>query len=828
MPSPNSLPGASPAFFHRAKSIFLRGRATEPTCQAGFRGDFTIDDAASPVSIKLSAATVYRLFLNGHYVMTGPARAAHGMARVDTVNLQPYIVPGINRIAIEVVGYNFATYSETGDSSFLIAEVTAGENVLLATDANWAGVALSQRRRNVERFSHARCANELYDLDTRFFDWRTAPLETFASDMVQLLPQSPRFLPRDVVLPDVSLQTNPTLIGISDAIVDETIEVPPFSWFETPEYLKKLKAEHAERPAVQCYQMRLEPFAGEIELADRSAMRLSKLQQSAELDFDFGEMASGMVGIDFECDRPITIDLIHADRLLPNGRPDPRSCGCNSTLRLHARPGRYRFEAIDPNSFRYVGVLLRNAQAVTIHQVYRRRYQYPEFADGSFLCSDGELNRIYESARLTLRCNTLDVFMDCPGRERAGWLCDSLWSARAARQMLGDSSVERAMLEDFLHAPASKEYPGYFPSCYPGAPITGGDFINTWSMFLVIELAEYYRRTNDQDFVAEYKHRIGMLMDALAKSENDAGFLENLPGFTFIDWSDANSDEFKTPISTAANALYAMTLDAAELLYGNQRKYAHKAYRLRKALRQSKKETFFADALVHDGKGGFTPGKHSSEAAQYYLFWAGVADVQRDRSAWQALLDRHGPVPIDPPSDLALSRANLFIAQYIRFEVMAKMGYRTQLLTEIRKLFPKMIDRGPGTLWENLSDNASVCHGFASHVGVWLARDFLGLGIPDAINRTITISPHPGNLKWARGSQTVDNRIASLQWRQDDQQFRLTAAAPAGWTLNLHLPTHLAGGSVTLNGKPQPLGTREWLSLKQTATLEVQKNQKNA
>ncbi len=41
------------------------------------------------------------------------------------------------------------------------------------------------------------------------------------------------------------------------------------------------------------------------------------------------------------------------------------------------------------------------------------------------LSLSGGLKAIYDAAVETFRQNALDVYMDCPTRERAGWLCDS-------------------------------------------------------------------------------------------------------------------------------------------------------------------------------------------------------------------------------------------------------------------------------------------------------------------------------------------------------------------------------------------------------------------
>ncbi|WP_289490291.1 hypothetical protein, partial [Klebsiella pneumoniae] len=49
------------------------------------------------------------------------------------------------------------------------------------------------------------------------------------------------------------------------------------------------------------------------------------------------------------------------------------------------------------------------------------------------------LQKIYDATVSTFRQNSTDIFMDCPSRERAGWLCDSFFTARVEKELTGES-----------------------------------------------------------------------------------------------------------------------------------------------------------------------------------------------------------------------------------------------------------------------------------------------------------------------------------------------------------------------------------------------------
>jgi len=164
------------------------------------------------------------------------------------------------------------------------------------------------------------------------------------------------------------------------------------------------------------------PFSGRIEFGAASgptnAQEITVRANTATtaLDFDFVEMASAFPGLDFTCDRGVTIDLVHADKLTESGEFDPRNCYSITVIRLHCEAGRYRFEAFEPYGVRYLRVIVRGTSSFTLHDVFMRRCQYPDLKGGSFLCSDSGLNRIFDAAKLNLRMNTFDTFLDCPGR----------------------------------------------------------------------------------------------------------------------------------------------------------------------------------------------------------------------------------------------------------------------------------------------------------------------------------------------------------------------------------------------------------------------------
>ena len=309
---------------------------------------------------------------------------------------------------------------------------------------------------------------------------------------------------------------------------------------------------------------------------------------------------------------------------------------------------------------------------------------------------------------------------DCPSRERAGWLCDSFFTARVERLLTGESILERAFLQNFLLPERFDHIPdGMLPMCYP-SDHDNAEYIPNWAMWFVLELKEYLARSADRALIEAARPRVCALLRWLAQYENADGLLERLPGWIFVEWSAAN--DWVQDVNFPTNMLYARTLCAAAELYAMP-ELAEKGRTLAETIRRrSYNGRFFTDHEVIDKTGRYVNPGHQSEACQYYAFFLGIADRESYPELWLTLVGDFGPErAADCWPDVA--PANAFIGDYLRLELLYLDGQREKLLADIRGFFLPMAER-TGTLWENNLPTASCCHGFASHVLYWLAGLF--------------------------------------------------------------------------------------------------------
>ncbi len=778
----------------QAKAIFLKGKNKEPNTFAVFTSSF-VSEKKSGVRIGITACSYYRLYINGTLSVHGPARSGKGRARVDEFDITPLVTEGKNRIDVQVAGYHgaFGTVNEdTAEPNFLIAEITEGDEVVCKTDESWSGKLDTRRQRYARRHSHCRQVTEIWNIDEDFtFD----DLPDHEVEEVEC----PVLIPRRVPYADCRPVFGKGVIDCGKMIYDGNKHVRHLfydGWNE--KYAQGPDIGLEDQKLVRLPSSGIYPKGGSVTFDNNDEIKYAV--------FDLKQMQTGFIDLSFESSSGATVDIVYSDRLERDGDISAR-IGYSSCIRVVCGPGLINFTSFEVYAMRYIKVIIRCGGKCTLDHVGVLTYTVPDTNGGSFLCSDENVNRIYEAAKRTLIMNTLDVFMDCPDRERSGWLCDSLWTARAARMMLADSSVEAAMIENFLFHPSEECFHAFFPACYPACGDWRGAILTTWSFWLVIEIGEYYRRTGDRGLIDRFKPRLEEFFDGVESLCGEHGLYET-KSVVFVDWSLSNEHDYVAPISSAANVLYACALETIDFLYGNE-KAAKRAAQIRSVLKDKVIDRGGYDPryIMHDSleyKDGSLRGKpFYSEAAQYTMLWGELFNEKECEGLVDAVVNELGPCPVKKPPTLNVGEANMFIGLCIRLDMLSKLGKYETMYNEIRYLCDNMIKEGPGTLWETVSGESSRCHGFMAHIGVLLARDILGLHTPETYpKKAVTIAPHTLGLRFAQGSVNTDDGVISVYWKYDGRSFDMSVTAPDEYEITLRLPREVRCFSkIALNGK---------------------------
>ena len=175
-----------------------------------------------------------------------------------------------------------------------------------------------------------------------------------------------------------------------------------------------------------------------------------------------------------ECRESAEIQLMFGEVLTEKGDIDALKQGQVRVLTWILEPGVYQVEAIEPYTMRFLKAASFKGSA-EVRNIYLREYAHPELeGTAGFRSGDERLNRIFAAGVETFRQNSLDIFMDCPSRERAGWLCDSFFTSRVEYDLTGNSLIETAFFQNYLLPQGFRNLPeGMIPMCYPADHYNG-------------------------------------------------------------------------------------------------------------------------------------------------------------------------------------------------------------------------------------------------------------------------------------------------------------------------------------------------------------------
>ncbi len=687
--------------FKKARPVWKEGASREMNITLVFKAECAKSDKAV---LRITGASYYNIYVNDSFAAVGPARTAHGFYRVDELPIT--LDRETNTVSIIVMGYAANSFCHIDAPSFLAAEIETENGITAYTDKDQtyfrAGIWNAKLRR-VQRYSYQRPFCEAYDF-TR---------SGYTDVLLEESDEHKEYIERGVFYGEYETEKAVSVIqrgtfGITDKekyFDDRAISAvgPNLKGFpkDTLEILST------------SYVQRFDP-----EITDESVSRTdgARIGRRCFATFDMGKNLTGLIGFELECSSENAITVIF-DEILRDGNIDYTRMHSANVIVMKTSPGKMRFLSVEPYTFRFIRFYSENADS-DIRNVHIRRIGAPA-VNKKLKSDDNDLRLIFDAAVETYRQNTFDIYMDCPSRERAGWLCDSFFTSRVERVLTGGSQVERNFLENFILPDGFKCLPeGMLPMCYPSDHYNG-EFIPNWAMWFVVELGEYMKRTSDRELIAKAKDKVYALLKYFRRFENEYGLLEKLESWVFLEWSKSN--ELVQDVNFPSNMLYAKMKGVAAELYGDG-ELAKEADELRNVIRKMSytEKGFFCDNAYRKDGALELSGEYT-ESCQYYAFHTGTATPEMYPELWDILVRDFGRDRRSSGKWPEIYFANAFIGNYLRMDLLTMYGSRDVVLKNISDYFTYMAEK-TGTLWENEGDHASCDHGFASHVLYWFDR----------------------------------------------------------------------------------------------------------
>ena len=666
----------------------------------------------------VTADARYRLFVNGESVCFGPQRSDRWVWHYETVDLAQWLRPGKNVIAAQVWSYGSHTpYAITGVRTGFLLQGDSAEEQVLNTNASWKvtrdeayepvpvtlqtyivigpGLRVSGEKQlwgwNAREFDASRWSNahafgrgNPYGLGTDMEHW---------------------LKPRSIPLMQEERRIFARTRRIEGGGKGDPLQAAG-DGFVTP---RRSRATVLLDNGVETNAFpRLVVSGGK-------GSRVKLTYAEALVD------AKGVKGNRNEIEGRRMVGV--SDEFLPDGGE------------------RREFSPLDFRTYRYVQLEVETAdEPLRIDHLWSGFTGYPFEERGSFASDDASLAQIWDVGWRTARLCAFETYVDCPYYEQLQYVGDTRIQALISLYVSGDDRLMRNAIEQFDRSRLAE---GLTQSRYPSVT---PQVINTFSLFWIDMVHDYWMHRTDEEFVRERLPGIDAVLGWFErKIDHETGLLGPLQYWTFVDWADEWKWDSSLGIggeppgaraggSSIVSLQLTATLErAAELSHAFGRKEQAAKYRaMAAALRQAVKRNCWDERrnVFSD-----TPEKKTfSQHANTFAVLAGAITGDEARSLMQRVVD-----------DESLVEASTYFRFYL-LRAMKRAGLGDQY---IERLGPwrQMLDRGLTTFAEKLDPTRSDCHAWsASPVYEFLAT-VAGIEPASPGFSTIRIEPHFGHLK---------------------------------------------------------------------------------
>lgn len=683
--------------FNKAKPIWIKDRENEMNLRVQFKAVIYCNEN---VIVNVATSGIYQLWINGDFVSYGPARAGKGTYRMDEILVDKFLKKEKNTVVIEVDGYNADSYYIQNQPSFLQAEIIAENNILAFTGEDFTARINPYYYQKIQRYGWQRPMNESYYYNNTDDDFLVSEDK---GDLEVCITYPKNIIKRYVPYPMYErITAKETFCGEVEINKPEKYKMPrgyddegraTHRGFEISELKYLLTNDYQEM---------------NFTVTDES---FNEIAENKFKIFSLPYNATGFLKAEITCEEDTAIYITYDEILTDKNKIDALRNNCCCVIRYDLCPGTHNIQFFECYTMKYFQFTVVKGKCRIENLEFIEFKHPPVYFE---IEGDEDIQKIIRAGIETFRQCAVDVLMDCPSRERAGWLCDSYFTGKVEYILTGDNIIEKNFLENFLHTENYDNLPdGMFPMCYP-ADHPNSNFIPNWAMWLVIELSEYYSRTGDSDLINRFKPRLIKLLNYFKGFENEIGLLENLEKWVFLEWSRANDEDLIRGINYPSNMLYYMMLKAIYELYGDI-EYLEKANNIKAQINSLAFNGEFYVDHADRINGKIVNKKESTEVCQYYAFFTGIADKNSHSELFEKLMRDFGPNRDNRKVYPEIYPAQPFIGNYLRLNIMVNNGYLKKVEDNIRDYFLYMAEE-TGTLWEHARYTASCNHGFASYV----------------------------------------------------------------------------------------------------------------
>lgn len=415
---------------------------------------------------------------------------------------------------------------------------------------------------------------------------------------------------------------------------------------------------------------------------------------------------------------------------------------------------------------------------VTISGLGFRETRYPLEDQGWIHFGDERLDQPVKIYKRVMQMCSHETFMDCPYYEQLMYVGDSRLEALVFFMM--DPGMALPLRSNLLfswsrHSAREGLVAEHYPSHIP-------QLSSTFSMIwpgMVLDLLKY--RRIPPGTAQRLRNGARGVLDAVSEYLNKEDLLENLPGWSFVDWvpewnggiSKGETREEALLCNQAVRCTFNLhflmmlqfLMELEEFEGGSQLRKAY-AGEMFERVKSAVMRNFWDDergAFMNDLEGRNDYCEHNIALA----IITGILTPEQKKRAFAALLN-----------DPALYRTTIYFKYYL-FEAFRIME-RADLIADHLDTWNDSIDLGAVTTWESPGKVRSDCHAWGAHPYYHYYSSIAGIRPGSFGFRSVVISPQMGKLPFVEGKMPHPDGFITFKFSNLPEGFSGEVTLPPG------------------------------------------------
>lgn len=397
----------------------------------------------------------------------------------------------------------------------------------------------------------------------------------------------------------------------------------------------------------------------------------------------------------------------------------------------------------------------------------------------TFSCDGKFVNEIYDACIRSDKSNAVQIFTDCPSREKNGWTGDIGISAEQYMTAFGAENC----FADFLKLMrTSQTENGGIPLILPAAEKCDGES-PVWDCAMVYMPYYAYVYTGRTDIIEENAEAmIKTIRNSMSKTD-ERGIIECGMG----DWLpvDCEADEYSSPLGFCVTAVTAEMSRMCRVMFLkiNREDYAQECECIRRKLISAIREEYIKGATVCEGKKNIKREYRSCLTSQALAICLNVFKEEEKEEAYKVL------VKLAQENEYSFDCGFLGL-RYI-FHALTEAGRSDIAYKMITKpshpSYANMIIRGETTLWERFcmpgKRIGSHNHHFFGDVSSWLVKVIGGIRVNPRLDDPNTVLVNPEFLEGineAKAYTKTPNGELYVSWKRVGKEVRLFVTSVGG------------------------------------------------